>query len=108
IARVGACQQVNEDLHKDFTPLCCYYRGRTRPQTFIRLEIPFYMWSQNKSLVEEAVSIVCWQHELGGKAPYIQMVADDLCQLQHEKELLENQTVAALTLKNLDLAEQYI
>jgi hypothetical protein len=65
------------------------------------------MWERNKLLVEEALSVVAWQHELGGKAPYIQLVADDLCQLNYEKELLEKQTLAALSDKNLELAEQY-
>lgn len=107
IARQGACQKATEELQKDFMPLCCYYRGKTRPQTFIRIEIPFFMWEKNKTLVEEALAVVAWQHELGGKAPYIQLVADDLCQLNYEKELLEMQTLAALNNKNLELAEQY-
>jgi hypothetical protein len=107
IARKGTCEKATEELQKDFMPLCCYYRGKTRPQTFIRLEIPFFMWERNKKLVEEAVSVVAWQHELGGKAPYIQLVADDLCQLNYERELLEKQTLAALNNKKLELAEQY-
>ncbi len=65
------------------------------------------MYENNKQLVEEAIAIVAWQHELGGKAPYIQLVADDLCQLNYEKELLEKQTLAALSIKKLQLAEQY-
>lgn len=107
IARKGTCEKATEDLQKDFMPLCCYYRGKTRPQTFIRIEIPFFMYENNKQLVEEAIAVVAWQHELGGKAPYIQLVADDLCQLNYEKELLEKQTLAALSNKNLQLAEQY-
>jgi hypothetical protein len=107
IARRGVCVQATEDLQRDFTPLCCYYRGKTMPQTFIRIEIPFFMYQNNKQLVEDAISVVAWQHELGSKAPYIQTVADDLCQLNYEKELLEKQTLAALSDKNLELAEQY-
>lgn len=107
IARKGTCEKATEELQKDFMPLCCYYRGKTRPQTFIRIEIPFFMYKNNKQLVEEAIAVVAWQHELGGKAPYIQLVADDLCQLNYEKELLEKQTLAALSNKNLQLAEQY-
>jgi hypothetical protein len=107
IQRQGVCRKALSILSKDFTPLHCYYRGKTRPQTFIRIEIPFFMWERNKYLVEEALSVVAWQHELGGKAPYIQLVADDLCQLNYEKELLEKQTLAALSNKNLELAEQY-
>jgi len=107
IARKGVCEKAEEELGQDIMPLHCYYRGKIRPQTFIRMEIPYFMWDKNKALVEEAISIVAWQHELGGNVPFIQSVADDLCQLNHEKELLEKQTFAALTLKNLDLAEQY-
>ncbi|HQV61535.1 MAG TPA: DNA double-strand break repair nuclease NurA [Chitinophagaceae bacterium] len=107
VARIGVCNQLKDDLNKDFTPLCCYYRGKTRPQTFIRIEIPFFMYENNKQLIEEAIAVVAWQHELGGKAPYIQLVADDLCQLNYEKELLEKQTLAALSNKKLELAEQY-
>jgi hypothetical protein len=107
IQRQGVCRKALSELSRDFTPLHCYYRGKTRPQTFIRIEIPFFMWERNKLLVEEALSVVAWQHELGGKAPYIQLVADDLCQLNYEKELLEKQTLAALSDKNLELAEQY-
>jgi hypothetical protein len=65
------------------------------------------MYQNNKNLINDAISVVAWQHELGGKAPYIQMVADDLCQLNYEKELLEKKTTAALNSKNLNLAEQY-
>lgn len=107
IARKRTCEKATEELQKDFMPLCCYYRGKTRPQTFIRIEIPYFMYEKNKQFVEEAISVVAWQHELGGSAPYIQLVADDLCQLNYEKELLEKQTLAALSEKNLQIAEQY-
>lgn len=107
IARIDTCKQATEELQRDFMPLCCYYRGVIRPQTFIRIEVPFFMYQNNKSLVEEAIAIVAWQHELGAKAPYIQLVAEDLCQLTYEKQLLENQTLAALNNKKLELAETY-
>lgn len=107
IARQGACKKASEELFRDFMPLNCYYRGKIKPQTFIRIEVPYFMYEENKELVEEAIAVVAWQHELGGKAPYVQLVADDLCQLQYEKELLEKQTLAALSKKNLDLAERY-
>lgn len=107
IARKGVCDRAKDELSRDITPLHCYYRGKIRPQTFIRMEVPYFMWEANKALIEEALSIVAWQHELGGNMPFIQSVADDLCQLNHEKELLEKQTLAALILKQLDLAKQY-
>lgn len=107
IQRQGVCKKALSELSRDFTPLCCYYRGKTRPQTFIRIEIPYFMWERDKNLINEALAVVAWQHELGGKAPYIQLVADDLCQLNYEKELLEKQTMAAINFKKLELAEQY-
>lgn len=107
IARKGVCDKAKDELCRDITPLHCYYRGKIRPQSFIRMEVPFFMWDENKELVEEALSIVAWQHELGGNMPFIQSVVEDLCQLNYEKELLEKQTLAALNLKQLDLAQQY-
>jgi hypothetical protein len=107
IARKGVCKKALETLAHDITPLHCYYRGRINPQSFIRMEIPFFMWEKNKEQVEEAIKIVAWQHELNGNIPFVQSVADDLCQLTYEKELLEKQTIAALNLKNLSLAEKY-
>ncbi len=107
IARKGVCDKAKDELSNDITPLHCYYRGKIRPQSFIRMEVPYFMWEENKDQVEEALAVVAWQHELGGNMPFIQSVADDLCQLNHEKELLEKQTLAALNLKQLELAEQY-
>lgn len=107
IARQGVCTEAKNILGQDIMPLHCYYRGRINPQSFIRMEIPFFMWEKNKKQVEEAIKIVAWQHELNGNVPFVQSVADDLCQLAYEKELLEKQTLAALNLKNLSLAEKY-
>jgi hypothetical protein len=107
IARKGVCDKAKDELCEDVTPLHCYYRGKIRPQSFIRMEVPYFMWERNKALMEQALAIVAWQHELGGNMPFIQSVADDLCQLNYEKELLEKQTLAALSLKQLELAEQY-
>jgi len=106
IARQGVCEKAKEELMEDITPLHCFYRGKIRPQSYIRMEVPFFMWKNNKDLVEEALAIVAWQHELGGGIPFIQSVAEDLCQLNYEKELLEKQTLAALNSKQLDLAQQ--
>lgn len=107
IARQGVCRRALETLQHDITPLHCYYRGRINPQSFIRMEIPFYMWKKNRTQVEDAIRVVAWQHELNGSIPFVQAVADDLCQLTYEKELLEKQTIAALNSKNLSLAEKY-
>jgi len=87
--------------------LHCFYRGKIKPQSYIRMEVPYFMWEKNKDMIEEALAIVAWQHELGGGTPFIQSVAEDLCQLNHERDLLEKQTLAALNSKQLDLAQQY-
>ncbi|MDU1906603.1 MAG: DNA double-strand break repair nuclease NurA [Dysgonomonas sp.] len=107
IARQGVCLKSESAFGRDIMPLNCYYRGRNNPQTFIRMEIPYFMWENNRAQVEEAIKIVAWQHELHGRVPFIQSVADDLCQLNYEKELLRTQTIAALNIKKLALAEQY-
>lgn len=107
LARLGVCNAAKDALYQDITPLHCYYRGKTQPQTFIRMEIPFFMWEQSQQAVLDAISVVAWQHELGGISPFIQQVADDLCQLTYEKELLEKQTLAALVNKDLYLADQH-
>ncbi len=102
--RQKACSETIYALDKDITPLHCIYRGRINPQSFIRMEIPFFMWEQNKEQVEEAIRIVAWQHELNGNSPFIQTVADELSQLTYEKDLLEKQTLAMLNSKKLSLA----
>lgn len=102
--RQRACNETIKALDMDITPLHCYYRGRINPQSFIRMEIPFFMWNNNRVQVENAIRYVAWQHELNGDVPFVQTVADELSQLNYEKELLEKQTLAALDLKKLSLA----
>jgi hypothetical protein len=89
------------------TPLSCYYLSRHRPHTYIRMEIPQFMWENDPKAVEEAIQIVAWQHEIGHKAPLVQLAADDRCQLQYEKQILEKQTTAALSKFKLDFPEEY-
>ncbi|MBC6993572.1 DNA double-strand break repair nuclease NurA [Neolewinella lacunae] len=88
-------------------PLSCYYLSRHRPHTYIRLEIPKFMYDKNAEQVEKAISVVCWQHELGHKAPLVQVAADERCQLQHEKTILERQTISHLHKNNLHFPEDY-
>lgn len=89
------------------TPLTCYYLSKHKPHTYIRLEVPKIMWDRNQDAVKEAFQIVAWQHELGHRAPLVQLAADERCQLQYEKQILEKQTAAALFKNNLDFPEKY-
>ncbi|HLC37739.1 MAG TPA: DNA double-strand break repair nuclease NurA [Candidatus Nanoarchaeia archaeon] len=89
------------------SPLICYYFSRNKPHTFIRMEIPKFMWDENKEDIEKAIKIVAWQHELGVKAPLVQLFADNQCQLQNEIKVIERQTNLALNERELDFPEDY-
>ncbi|KAA3630597.1 MAG: hypothetical protein DWQ02_17815 [Bacteroidetes bacterium] len=91
----------------DFTPISCYYLSRTKPHTYLRLEIPYLFYNKNPHKVEEAISIVAWQHELGRIAPLVQILADKRCKLTSEKIILERQTEAALREKQLEFLQDY-
>lgn len=95
------------DLEERLMPLACYYLSRNQPYTYIRLEIPRFMWQKNPDKVEQAIQIVAWQHELGHKAPLVQLAADKRCQLGPERLILEKQTIAALNKHNLEFPEPY-
>lgn len=88
-------------------PLSCYYLSKHQPHTYIRLEIPKFMWERDKKRVEDAIRIVAWQHELGHRAPLVQLAADRRCQLTSEKDILEKQTMSVLFKKQLDFPEDY-
>jgi hypothetical protein len=88
-------------------PLSCYYLSRHRPHTYIRLEVPKFMWERDRQQVENALKIVAWQHELGHRAPLVQLTADQRCQLTSEKVILEKQTAAALFRNHLEFPEEY-
>lgn len=102
VARQGIVQQESRLM-----PLSCYYLSRHQPHTYIRLEIPKFMWERNKEKVAEAIRIVAWQHELGHRAPLVQLAADRRCQLTSEKSILEKQTLSVLFKNNLDFPEDY-
>ena len=88
-------------------PVSCYYLSRTRPHTYIRLEIPRFMWEQNPDMVEYAIKITAWQHELGRAAPLALIAADEQCSLSGEREILERRTDKALWDRELDILEDY-
>jgi hypothetical protein len=89
------------------TPLSCYYLSRHQPHTYIRMEIPRFMWEKDQERVVKAMSIVAWQHELGHRAPLVQLAADLRCQLGYEKNILEKQTISHLYRNQLDFPEDY-
>lgn len=89
------------------TPLTCYYLSRTKPHTYLRLEIPMLFYERDTRKVEEAISVVAWQHELGRIAPLVQVVADERCQLTSEKVILQRKTEAALKEFGLEFLQDY-
>ena len=88
-------------------PLTCYYLSKHQPHTYIRIEVPKFMWERDPKKVEKAISIVAWQHELGHRAPLVQLASDLRCQLGYEKAILEKQTISHLYKNNLDFPEDY-
>jgi hypothetical protein len=102
-------QMVVDDQQGDprLKPLSCYYLSRHRPHTYIRLEIPIFMWERDRNLTNEAIRLVAWQHELGHSAPYVQIAADERCQLSAEKLILEKQTQAAMNKFALTFPEDF-
>jgi hypothetical protein len=98
---------TDDNDEADLMPLNCYYLSKSRPHSYIRLEIPKMFYTKNPSQVEEAIRIVAWQHELGKTAPLIQLLADKRCSLSSEKEIIERVTDAALKEKQLEFLHVY-
>jgi hypothetical protein len=101
---------MNIDGHigdPDLMPLNCYYLSRTRPYTYIRLEIPVFFYKRDPAYVENAIRIIAWQHELGKSAPLIQMLADKRCSLESEKQIIERITDTALKKRKLEFLQTY-
>lgn len=92
---------------EQFTPLSCYYLSRNRPHTYIRMEVPLFQWQKDRKGVEKAIKIAAWQHDLGHSAPFVQMEADNQCDLSAERRVLEYQTASALSRSGLNLLEDY-
>jgi hypothetical protein len=88
-------------------PLVCYYLSKKKPSNYIRIEVPIYFYNQDPDLVEKAIEIVAWQHELGNKAPFVQLTADRMCQVDSEKRLIEKNIKGHLFKNNIDKTEKY-
>ena len=108
IEAVGRARSSIVEEQEDLAPLACYYMSRQIPNTIIRMEIPKFMWDKNKDFVNIAISLVAWQLDLGLKAPYIQLVADEQSQLNSEILSLKYQATAKLYEKNLTFPEVFI
>lgn len=107
---MAAVPRARNQITKDeprLMPLVCYYYSRMKPHTFIRLEVPKFMWDQNKDMVNEALKITAWQHELGHKAPLVQLFADKFSRLLSEKAILERKIDKKLDESGLVLPEAY-
>lgn len=86
-------------------PVTCYYQSRSKPYNFIRIEIPKFMWDEDRNLTLFAISVAIWQHELGITKPIVLQAAEDRCNLRHDKRVIEQQLQAAFDKKNLELIE---
>lgn len=96
---------IQKPGYERLKPLTCYYHKRSKPFNFIRIEIPKFMWDENKDQVEFAISAAIWQYELGGDKPLVIKAASERCVLDHEHWVVEQQMKAAFEKKKLDLIE---
>jgi hypothetical protein len=96
---------LNTDALKGLKPVTCYYHKRSKPYGFVRVEMPKFMWEEDKEMAEFAVSIAVWQYELEGTMPLVIKAASDQSSLQHEKWVVEQQMKAAFEKKDLELIE---
>lgn len=96
---------LDTETLKGLKPLTCYYQKRSKPFGFVRLEIPRFMWEDNKEQAELAISIAIWQYELDGALPLVLRAASEQCSLSHDKMVVEHQMKAAFEKKNLELVE---
>lgn len=104
---VGRARRAIVDQEPRLTPLATIYLSRHRPHTFIRIEIPKFIWEQSPEEAEDAISIAAWQHELGHSAPLIQRHADLQCQLQEQIQVAKHQFSSALARNKLAFPERY-
>ncbi|MBL7882394.1 MAG: hypothetical protein JNN23_21360 [Chryseobacterium gambrini] len=96
---------IQKEGYQGLKPLTCYYHKRSKPYSFIRIEVPKFMWEENKEQVEFAISIAIWQYELGGDRPLVIKTAAERCVLNHEHWVIEQQMKAAFEKKKLGLIE---
>lgn len=94
-----------DDVMKGLHPLTCYYHKFNRPYNFIRIEIPKFMWEENRELTEFTIAVAIWQHELGSEMPLVTKAAAEQADLTHEKYVIEQQMLAAFEKKKLGLVE---
>ncbi|NII27592.1 hypothetical protein HB364_21090 [Pseudoflavitalea sp. X16] len=98
-------QIIEKEGFEGLKPLTCYYHKRAKPYSFVRIEIPKFMWQENKQQVEFAISAAIWQFELGGDKPLVIAAASERCILDHDRTLIEQQMKAAFDKKKLGLVE---
>ena len=91
----------------ELTPVACYYLSRTQPNTYMRLEMPLFMWERDPRAAAQAIKIAIWQHELDHSAPLVINAAHRMCDISHERGILEMQTDAALFKKKLNFPKDY-
>ena len=104
-ARKSIVQGINGI--SELTPVACYYLSRTRPHTYMRFEMPFFMWERDTQAAERAIKYAVWQHELEHSAPLVMNVAHRMCDVSHERSILEMQTDAALLKRGLNFPKDY-
>ena len=96
---------VNEDHLKGLRPITCIYHKRTKPHSFLRLEMPRFMWDSDPKGAELAISIAIWQFEMEGTKPLVIKAALDQSNLSHDRWVVEQQMKAAFEKKELGLIE---
>jgi len=96
---------ISGENYKGLKPVTCYYHKRSRPYNFIRLEMPKFMWEQNKELAELAISVAIWQYELGGDKLLVLKTATERSNLEHDRTALEQQMKAVFEKKDLEFVE---
>ncbi len=96
---------IKEPGLEGLKPLTCYYHKRSKPYNFVRIEIPKFMWEENKELTDFAIAVTIWQYELGGDRPLVIKAASERCTLDHERWVVEQQMKAAFDKKKLGLVE---
>ncbi|MEQ9231587.1 MAG: DNA double-strand break repair nuclease NurA [Cyclobacteriaceae bacterium] len=100
--RVGA---ISEPGMEGLVPITCFYHKKSKPHSFLRIEIPKMFWENNPEQVEFAISVVAWQHELGGGFPLVLQAAKEQSSLSHDRMILEQQMHSAFNQRDLELIE---
>ena len=96
---------VNEEHLKGLRPITCIYHKRNRPHSFLRLEMPKFMWDSDPEGAELAIAIAIWQFEMESTKPLVIKAALDQSDLSHDRWVVEQQMKAAFEKKELGLVE---